>query len=105
MRCRAGPLARSKRHVTASCTRTGACAVRLEGGFTPRRAAPSALRPSAASRPRGWAPGCLRARPGRPRALAAKMADEPLYDEFGNYIGPALDSDEEDAPVAAEEVR
>ena len=34
------------------------------------------------------------------------MADaEPLYDEFGNYIGPALDSDEEDAPPAAEEVR
>jgi hypothetical protein len=32
------------------------------------------------------------------------MADEPLYDEFGNYIGPALDSDE-DAPVAADEVR
>jgi hypothetical protein len=31
------------------------------------------------------------------------MADEPLYDEFGNYIGPALDSDEEDAAPAAEE--
>jgi GNAT superfamily N-acetyltransferase len=31
------------------------------------------------------------------------MADEPLYDEFGNYIGPALDSDEEDAAPAADE--
>ena len=31
------------------------------------------------------------------------MADEPLYDEFGNYIGPALESDEEDAAPAADE--
>jgi hypothetical protein len=34
------------------------------------------------------------------------MEEETLYDEFGNYIGPALDSDaEEEEGVQEEEAR
>ena len=42
----------------------------------------------------------------RPLRLAWRAAmDEPLYDEFGNYVGPPLDQDEEEDEEEAPEAR
>ena len=42
----------------------------------------------------------------RPLRLAWRVAmDEPLYDEFGNYVGPPLDQDEEEEEEEALEAR